>query len=1094
MSGKNLTFKLILDGDSKGLVAATKQSEEVTKKLFDTIKTEAANLKQNSADTAKALGNIIPEKSKELADALTKSLTAATEIIQDAGDNAKSTAGNFSDFGNKAEKALGQLKRDLAEAKRNLESFSKTNATPIDIETAKVQVDQLEQEVKQADQAFSNFHQEVGRANTKLVETDTVAKSAQKGLGTAKFAVNALAGAMATLGIGLGIRELAETADSYTNLSARINIATSDGGNFTQAMAGVHQVALMTNTSLDATAGLFTKVNDVGKQMGMTQQQSLELVKTINMAVQTGGGSAQASEAAIVQLTQALQSGVLRGDEFNSIMEQAPSISSALAKSLGITTGELRKMAENGELTAEKVIKALQDQSAAIEADYAKFPTTIGNALQRISTQWQILIGSMDQANGTSATVAQWLVTLADNMGIVEILLNDIGAGFVWVGDQLSFIDVSVFEILKSALLSTYDAVKEVISTLFDLGKTIVDILGATLTNALAVLTSFAGNATAAGEQVSFLERTLQGLSIAFGFVADGAAVIKIGVNLLAGAFFDLASAANSVLAAVTWGDVSKQFVANADAMKEKAKQYYLEAESGALEFQSKGLQRLEESARSEEEKNANTLIGAKTLVDQLLLENQREVDGKKATEQEKLNAVQTYAEAAIAANKGVMDGTMQADLMTKGYIVTMDEAGKVSITAWDAAASGADKASGSADRARKAAVALGLDLDVALNRVSNKFTANQKSLNDFALGLEKLGIKGQQAADVTYQAWVKWLETAKSQSEIDLAIAKLKEFGGKGQISAKQVELGLQAIRQVLQKLPDDLNPVEQAFERLGIKTKEQLKLTAQSALADFNTIQSSGQATAESLRQAYERTMQAAAASGDQAVISASQAKAASLGLQVQIDSTGQASVKSMDDWTGANHRVRNSADGIGDGFRSAGQVARDEASSASDAWKEAIKATNSAMHETVKGSRAKMAYNAFDIEEKLKAMGYDEAQAKRLSNEVYQGSRSADGKGYKQTLDNWSFVGGGGGMSNVDVVNKELERLAQYASSNAVKSAAPTVKSPSISANESSSKNVNYNLSFGGQTLSLSGTADQESTMNQLIKQLQTQAKST
>ncbi|MCW8041376.1 tape measure protein, partial [Acinetobacter entericus] len=134
---------------------------------------------------------------------------------------------------------------------------------------------------------------------------------------------NALVGAMATLGVGLGIRELAETADSYTNLSARINIATSEGGNFTQAMAGVHQVALMTNTSLDATAGLFTKVNDVGKQMGMTQQQSLDLVKTINMAVQTGGGSAQASEAAIVQLTQALQSGVLRGDEFNSIMEQA---------------------------------------------------------------------------------------------------------------------------------------------------------------------------------------------------------------------------------------------------------------------------------------------------------------------------------------------------------------------------------------------------------------------------------------------------------------------------------------------------------------------------------------------------------------------------------------------------------------------------------------------------------------------------------------------------------------------------------------------------------------------------------------------------
>ena len=118
-------------------------------------------------------------------------------------------------------------------------------------------------------------------------------------------------------------------------------------------------------------------------------------------------------------------------------MEQAPGISKALAQSLGVTTGELRTMAENGELSAERVIKALQKQSAAIEADYNKFPTTIGNALQRIQTQWQILIGTMDQSTGASATVAQWLVTIADNMDVVERLLSDIGNGFIWVGDQL---------------------------------------------------------------------------------------------------------------------------------------------------------------------------------------------------------------------------------------------------------------------------------------------------------------------------------------------------------------------------------------------------------------------------------------------------------------------------------------------------------------------------------------------------------------------------------------------------------------------------------------------------------------------------------
>lgn len=65
MSSKNLTFKLVIDGDSKGLVAAAKQSESVTTKVFETIKSEPEKLKKTSEDTAKALGDIVPARSKE---------------------------------------------------------------------------------------------------------------------------------------------------------------------------------------------------------------------------------------------------------------------------------------------------------------------------------------------------------------------------------------------------------------------------------------------------------------------------------------------------------------------------------------------------------------------------------------------------------------------------------------------------------------------------------------------------------------------------------------------------------------------------------------------------------------------------------------------------------------------------------------------------------------------------------------------------------------------------------------------------------------------------------------------------------------------
>lgn len=317
MSGKNLTFKLILDADNKGLVSTAKNSETVVKAVFDSIKSESNKLKQVSSEASSEVGNLVPSETKqkvaqlvteltsaskalggdadlsadnlkqmgdygqkalsglqedlkqaklhlnylsatnatpedignairevkeletgvrqvktafeaykssaddaststaeaskeleniipkgtnELADKLTQSLTAATGIIKDAGDNAKSTAGNFTDFGNKSHKALDQLKSDLVLARQNLESFSKTNAVPADIEKAKVQVDQLEKEVEQADQAFSGFQQEVDQANTSLKNTSSAGQTAQKGLDTAKFAVNALVGAMAALG------------------------------------------------------------------------------------------------------------------------------------------------------------------------------------------------------------------------------------------------------------------------------------------------------------------------------------------------------------------------------------------------------------------------------------------------------------------------------------------------------------------------------------------------------------------------------------------------------------------------------------------------------------------------------------------------------------------------------------------------------------------------------------------------------------------------------------------------------------------------------------------------------------------------------
>ncbi|MEB5930149.1 tape measure protein [Acinetobacter schindleri] len=1152
MSGKNLTFKLIVDADTKGFIGNIKQSEDAAKSVFNAIKQESERLKQATTDASKEMGNIIPKGTSELADKLSQSLNAATGIIKDAGDNAKSTAGNFTDFGNKAEKALGQLKGDLAQAKQNLEAFSKTKVSPADIEKAQAQIDQLEKEVQQADQAFIGFQAEVGKASTSLKNTDSAAQTAQKGLNGAKFAVNALVGAMAAIGVGLGLRELAEAADSYTNLSVRIQIATREGGDFSSAMAGVHQVALATNSSLQATGDLFTRLNTVGKEMGMTQQQALDLTKTITQAIQIGGGSAQASEAAVQQFIQAMQGGVLRGEEFNSIMENGYGLAEALAKGLGVTTGELRKMAENGELSSERVIKAVQSQATQIQETYNQFPTTISNALQKISTQWQILIGEMDQANGSSATVANALSIIADNLGILKVFFDDVAEGVGWFQDKLSEIDPSTLEAIRSTLSAVYDTIKTVISSLAGIAETAWSAFTSTL-DAISPLFNAILNGK---EEVSGLTTLFNIFKIALGVVSDGATGLNIalklllsGIQFISGGIYALSA---SVLDFLGFDDLSAQALNASDALFRQAEKNASEANRLALESKSATREAIREIRQTEDEANAErvekaqqtltelkaqeekhkadykTISDERIRLEQQLYEarktgNQAAIDqavkgltelnakekayqaeSQKITEA-KIKAAQDWVNAQLAAADGTQKAadaatqkTLQTTLAAQGLKLEFDDAGKAIVKAMGDGAKATEGAVNAADKARKSATALGMDLDVSLNRVSEKFAENSKNVTTFAAGLEDLGVKGKQAGNVTYEAWLTWLQTAKSQAEIDMAKAKLQEFGDQGKVSTGQVEQGLIAIKHQAQELPDDIDPVTEAFRRLGIETKANLKLAAQQALMDYITIRDSGKATAEGVQKAYEKAAQSAAASGDAGVIAATNAANAGRNLEIQIDDTGVAAVKSMDEWEKANHRVKDSARGIGDGYRHAGQIAREEAKSSTEAWADALKATQGKMEASKTGKTAKYGLSVQEIEQKLKDIGY-EGNAKQKAQELFKAAEPVAGGYYKSASNEWvkrnygvSAYDNQKAMGNGMYVLEQIEKLSQYVgknSSSSLNNYAPSIPSaPSVKDIQGDSKSVRYEFKSGGKTVPLYGSPEAGDAMEAILQEFE------
>lgn len=729
------------------------------------------------------------------------------------------------------------------------------------------------------------------------------------GVEKSKFAINKLAAAMAALGVGFGAKELANIADEYSSMAGRINIAVGETGNFEAAMQGVKDVSLATNSNLSATTQLFTKINDAGKELGMTQQQSLDLTKTITQAIQLGGGAAESNEAAIIQLTQALQSGVLRGDEFNSIMEQAPGISKALAASLGVTTGELRAMAGEGKLSAQTVIQALQEQSAAIESDYEKLPLTIGKALQKIQTQWAILIGEFDQDNGASSKVAEWLSALGDSMGMLDTILDDVGEGISWVGDQIDGIDTGTIVAMKQAFEAAYTALKDFAGAMAEGFELAVDNIDLTL----GMLFDFESGLTDAESKTAGFTKAIQLLSVALGFISDGFAGIAIAAKFISGAFYDVAAAFYQLKATFTFGDMEKEAIASMNAMSAQAKKMYAESDEAAMAFKSKGIAAIQELGKTEEQVNSETLANLKTTFEdknqayqdfflnetnyaaqRIALEKQveearikgdtarvnayllqiqelaakEEESAKKqiGLEKAKLEAAQKFAQQAADGNKGVLDSVTLIELANAKYTASIDEAGKVSVKAWQDTKGATEESSRSLkDFALTAAKGLGIDVNEALNKVSSAFDRNAEAVKRVADGYGELKNEGLDASGLLSASLEKLLAGAKSQAEIDEVRKLYVQFGQDGKLSTYQVEMGIDAINGKLDKTPALLDETARAFKELGIISQEEADKQAKTAIANYEIVKKSGQANAGQLQEALDGIYGKIKTSGD-------------------------------------------------------------------------------------------------------------------------------------------------------------------------------------------------------------------------------------
>ncbi|MFM9881198.1 MAG: tape measure protein [Burkholderiaceae bacterium] len=750
----------------------------------------------------------------------------------------------------------------------------------------------------------------------------------------------------AQLGLGAA-KEVVQTADAYNNLQARIKLATGEGAAFTQGFAAVVDIAQRTNSNLTQTGDLFTRVAEAGKSAGLSTEasiaQSLRLTETVNQAVQLSGGSAQSASAAITQLIQGLQSGVLRGEEFNSVMEQAPRLAKALADGLGVTTGELRKMAEAGALSADVVINALKGQSETLKNEFATLPPTVGRALENLSTSWTLYIGQADAATGASAGAASAINALSRNLQTVGGLLLDAGqaaAGFFALRLAQRFTEIgaaSAAATVATAANTTAvrantlaaaqsDAAFKVLSA--DVARQTALLTGntaAVATNTAATTANAAAAGTAAASAGRFAAilstlKTFSLIALVTNFHDIGTAIGEAAARLAGykDRTDELAAAERTRLAIAAENNrlVERQAVLNQAALD---KQFDL-SKAAALTV-------AEFSKLVREGKTAGEAIAsigkdfdlaivpgirnASAVLDKLL------ADGKITAAQFQ----QAWADALKSADLAVFE--VQARAALAGTAREAERLAQV----LDATL-------------REAIRRTGLDFDVISGGMSK---ASRSALNDtdaIIAGLDRLKKQGVDTGLVLSTSLSKGINAADSQKALDAVRAQIesvrKALGDKladgllDQARQKALQLG-----DALDKAKPGINSLREAFATLGVTSDESLRNTAKVSKEAYDAVTASGKASARELTESFRKYATDAIAANNGVATETLKSQAAMRGLEITVDASGKTIVRALS-------AAADAAKDFGEASKQAGE----EAATAAERTLAALEKSNAAL----------------------------------------------------------------------------------------------------------------------------------------------------
>lgn len=284
---------------------------------------------------------------------------------------------------------------------------------------------------------------DVAQLLTSQRQLDQRLRSVEGGFNRTTTAVNgtersmsSLSRVAASLTAYLSASAVASYAEAWTVLNNKLSNSVRASESLVEVTERVFNISQDTRSSLDATATLYARLERGTRQYNTSAEDLAKLTTIINQGFIVSGATAQEAENAIIQLSQGIASGVLRGEEFNSVSEQGSRLMVALADSMGVSIGQLRAMAAEGKLTTDVVVNGLLSQGAAIGEEFSKTTQTMSQALQEAGNNITKFFGENTTISTFVSIFNDAVVTVSNNLeSLTNVLLIAAGVmGSRYVG------------------------------------------------------------------------------------------------------------------------------------------------------------------------------------------------------------------------------------------------------------------------------------------------------------------------------------------------------------------------------------------------------------------------------------------------------------------------------------------------------------------------------------------------------------------------------------------------------------------------------------------------------------------------------------